>query len=76
MARNGLLFQKGFSVGEFQVLYRSEAQGEAGLPRVRSPDGVPCWPCGGYEHRFTDYLEMSAMIDRTDDAVTIENFTT
>ena len=50
MARNGIQFQKGLSLPEFQKLYGAEAQCEAVLEKNRWPDGFRCPHCGGHEH--------------------------
>lgn len=50
MARNGIQFQKGLSLREFQALYGNEAQCEAALEKARWPDGFRCPRCGGHEH--------------------------
>jgi hypothetical protein len=50
MARNGIQFQKGLSLREFQSLYGSQTQCEAALEKARWPNGFRCPRCGGSEH--------------------------
>ncbi|QPN67559.1 IS1595 family transposase [Synechococcus sp. CBW1006] len=50
MARNGIQFQKGLSLPEFQRLYGTEEQCEAALEKARWPDGFRCPRCNGHEH--------------------------
>ena len=50
MARNGIQFQKGLSLSEFQRLYGTEGPCEAALEKARWPDGFRCPRCGGHEH--------------------------
>jgi len=50
MARNGIQFQKGLSLLEFQRLYATEEQCEAALEKARWSDGFRCPRCGGHEH--------------------------
>jgi transposase-like protein len=50
MARNGIQFQKGLSLPEFQRLYGTEEQCEAALEKARWPDGFRCPRCDGHEH--------------------------
>jgi len=50
MARNGIQFQKGLSLPEFQRLYGTETQCEAALEKTRWPDGFRCPRCCGQEH--------------------------
>ncbi|MCH9714895.1 MAG: transposase, partial [Cyanobacteria bacterium] len=42
MARNGIQFQKGLSLPEFQRHYGTEEQCEAALEQARWPDGFRC----------------------------------
>jgi len=50
MARNGIQFQKGLSLVEFQRLYGCEEQCEAALEKARWPDGFRCPRCNEQEH--------------------------
>jgi transposase-like protein len=50
MARNGIQFQKGLSLPEFQRHYGTEEQCEAALEQARWPDGFRCPRCNGQEH--------------------------
>jgi transposase-like protein len=50
MARNGIQFQKGLSLLDFQRLYGTEALCEAALEKARWPDGFRCPRCGAHEH--------------------------
>jgi len=50
MARNGIQFQKGLSLPDFQRLYGTEADCEAALEKVRWPDGFRCPRCDGHQH--------------------------
>jgi len=50
MARNGIQFQKGLSLPEFQRLYGAEEQCEAALEKARWPDGFRCPRCHGQQH--------------------------
>jgi len=50
MARNGIQFQKGLSLPEFQRLYGTEEQCEATLEKARWPDGFRCPRCNGQPH--------------------------
>jgi hypothetical protein len=50
MARNGIQFQKGFSLHEVQKLYGTEQQCEAALENARWADGFRCPRCNGSEH--------------------------
>ena len=54
MARNGIQFQKGLSLPEFQRLYGTEGQCEAALEKARWPDGFRCPRCDGHEHGLVD----------------------
>ena len=45
MARNGIQFQKGLSLPEFQKLYGIEEQCEAALEKACWPDGFRCPRC-------------------------------
>jgi hypothetical protein len=50
MARNGIQFQKGLSLPEFQRLSGTEEHCEATLEKARWPDGFRCPRCTGPEH--------------------------
>jgi transposase-like protein len=50
MARNGIQFQKGLSLSEFQKLYGTEEQCELALEKARWPDGFRCPRCNGEQH--------------------------
>lgn len=50
MARNGIQFQKGLSLPEFQRFYGTEEQCEAALEKARWPDGFRCPRCNGHQH--------------------------
>ena len=50
MARNGIQFQKGLSLPEFQKLYGTEEQCELALEKARWPDGFRCPRCRGEQH--------------------------
>ena len=50
MARNGIQFQKGLSLPEFQKLYGTEEQCELALEKARWPDGFRCPRCHGEQH--------------------------
>lgn len=47
MERNGIQFQKGLSLPEFQRLYGTEEQCEAALEKARWPGGFRCPRCNG-----------------------------
>jgi transposase-like protein len=50
MARNGIQFQKGLSLPEFQKLYGTEEQCELALEKARWPNGFRCPLCRGEQH--------------------------
>jgi len=50
MAKNGVQFQRGLSLGTFSALYGTEAQCEAALFQSRWFDGFLCPRCGGKKH--------------------------
>ena len=50
MARNGIQFQKGLSLREFQGLYGTEALCEAALEKARWPNGFRCPRCDGRDY--------------------------
>ncbi len=50
MARNGIQFQKGLSLAEFQKLYGPDEQCEFALEKARWPDGFRCPRCSREQH--------------------------
>jgi len=50
MARNGIQFQKGLSLPEFQKLYGTEERCELALEKARWLDGFRCPRCNGEQH--------------------------
>jgi ribosomal protein L37AE/L43A len=52
MARNGVQFQRGLSMAEFNARYGTEEQCHAALVRMRWPEGFVCPACGGRKHSY------------------------
>ena len=52
MARNGVQFQKGLSMAEFNRRYGSEELCHAALVTMRWPDGFVCPKCAGRKHSY------------------------
>ena len=50
MVCNGIQFQKGLLLHEFQKLYSTEEQCELALDKAHWPDGFRCPRCKGEQH--------------------------